>query len=307
MSTSPAAFRAAARFMSVADGMTHPFQRLRSMYLHARWRRVWLGLSVVGFTLAWASVYPFTAQDHRKHMPKTGHLLIAIVMVSLVAAVASVPRPADASLPGSSSLRPVRTEYLPSKHGFGFRNSFSTPEDPKIVRAVSGRCGGMSFASLDYFNEGMAPGADWRMDDYLLTRTLDSIAANIARFALWSVWPDSSDSPLIDGVGQLTRAEEVPRLAKALESGPVPLGLVRARSIAEIGRNHQVVAYAIEQREGTVIISVYDSCQPGADDVTLEFDIADPEGEIVEYAGDWVVAKWRGMFVEQYVPVSPPR
>lgn len=234
--------------------------------------------------------------------------LALLVATALVAALTAVPRSAGAGDDGEpASLEAVRTDFLPSKHGFAFRNSFSSEDDPAIVRALAGRCGGMAYGSLDFYRLGEVPPGDSRFDDYLLTRSVDSVVANLTKFALWSVSPDETRSALVQGVGQLTRDEEIPRLAEALKRGPVPLGLVRARGMREIGRNHQVVAYALEQKGDTVIVSVYDSCQPLADDVTLEFDIRDAQEPVVEYAGDWVVARWRGFFVERYAPVQPPR
>lgn len=235
-------------------------------------------------------------------------MLGLLVATALVSALAAAPRSVGAGDDGEPVvLAAVSTDFLPSKHGFAFRNSFSSEDDPAIVRALSGRCGGMAYGALDYHRLDEVPPEDSAFGDYLLTRSVDSIVANLAKFALWSVSPDETRSALVHGVGQLTRDEEVPRLAEALKRGPVPLGLVRARGIKEIGRNHQVVAYALRQEGDTVIISVYDSCQPLADDVTLEFDMSDAKEPIVEYAGDWVVARWRGLFVERYAPVEPPR
>jgi hypothetical protein len=235
------------------------------------------------------------------------HMLALVFVLSVGLTLAFVPRSADAGLDSLGNLEPVRTAFLPSQHGFGFKNSFSAPSDPYIVRALSGRCGGMSYGSLDYFHRGQAPPADAPLKEYLLARSVDSVVANIARFTLWSVWPDTANSRFVHGVGELTRHEETPRLVKALQSGPVPLGLVRANSISELGRNHQVVAYAVEQRGDIVVVSVYDSNRPLSDDVRLEFDITAADSPVIEYAGDDVIATWRGMFVERYAPAAPPK
>ncbi len=43
----------------------------------------------------------------------------------------------------------------------------------------------------------------------------------------------------IDGVTDLTRNEEIPKLRTSIDKGmPLPLGLVSARSISDIGDNH---------------------------------------------------------------------
>ncbi|HSK47951.1 MAG TPA: hypothetical protein VLA05_08115 [Coriobacteriia bacterium] len=166
----------------------------------------------------------------------------------------------------------------------------------------------MTYASLDsYGRSNRLPRDAKALDRHLAQRSADSILSNGARFALWSISPDRSSSPLVEGVAELTRAEEVPTLAEALRSGPVPLGLVRAKNLGEIGRNHQVVAYAIHQEGSVVSIWVYDSCQPKADDVRLVLDLADPDAPITEYAGTWVIAEWRGLFVERYAPTGPSK
>lgn len=233
------------------------------------------------------------------------HVLIAIATLALVAAAAAVPRPSAGAARAPERVAAVKTAFLPSKHGFAFRNPKPKPKASSFARLTSGRCGGMTYGAIDHFRKNVVPANDRATDDYLLQRSADSIVSNGAKFVLWSVWPKGSNS--FGTIGALTRREELPRLAEQLEKGPVPLGLVRAKGISDIRRNHQVVAYALRMKGDVAIVSVYDSCQPGADDVTLEFDVTDTDGTITEYAGDWVVAEWRGLFVEHYVPASPPK
>jgi hypothetical protein len=234
------------------------------------------------------------------------HVLIAIAILALVAAATARPWPLPVE-DGSAAVRlqPVTTAFRPSEHGFAFRNPPPLPEDPLISRLTSGRCGGMSYGALDHYAYGSPPVAS-DADGYLMDRSVDSIVANGPRFVFWSLWPIRSESPLVASLGELTRQEELPKLITALKSGPVPLGLVRAKGVREIRRNHQVVAYAVDFKGDMVLVSVYDSSHPGADDITLEFPLSDSSAQIDEYAGDWRVAVWRGFFVEHYSPKAPP-
>lgn len=239
-------------------------------------------------------------------MPRR-HLLAAAVACAVVVAVLASPASEPRKAQAFPAFSVVTTAFLPSVHGYDFRNPRPPEGASRLARMLSGRCGGMTYGSLDHFSAGSAPPRGPADDGYLVERSAASLLGNGARFLLWSVLPDARTSLLSPGVGELTIAEEVPALADALRSGPVPLGLVRARSLSEVGRNHQVVAYAIRRSGDRAIISVYDSCQPGADDVTLDVDLTDPAAPIIERAGEWEVARWRGLFVERYSPVEPSR
>lgn len=239
-------------------------------------------------------------------MPINPVSLGALALSAAIVVAAAIPGPAYRDPQTTKELPSVRTAFLPSKDGYAFRNPRPNPELSDFANATSGRCGGMAYASVDHFLAGKRLSAADVNDDFLKNRNNRSVLENFSRFATWSVWPDVSDSPLLNGVGELTRNEELPRLATALEEGPVPIGLVRARGIGEIGLNHQVVAYAIERKGDIAEVFVYDSCQPLADDIKLVVDLTDPSAPIHEYAGDTIVATWRGVFVESYEPIEPP-
>lgn len=230
---------------------------------------------------------------------------IALVLLAMLAVLQTNGSSQSAAFAGTGDI--VRTTaFLPSVYGFEFRNPRPKPSDSRLARLTSGRCGGMSYAAIDNFQAGVETAESAVGDEFLVKRSADSIVANGARFALWSVWPNVARSPLEGGVGTLTRTEELGRLSNALEDGPVPLGLVRAKGLREIGRNHQVVAFSLKRTGDRVVIGIYDSCQPGADDVTLRLRLDHPGGLVREYAGDTVVAEWRGLFVERYTPTDPP-
>jgi hypothetical protein len=61
-----------------------------------------------------------------------------------------------------------------------------------------------------------------------------------------------------------------------------PLGLVMIKSLlpTDLGHNHQVLAYAYRLEGGRATIWVYDPNSPGADDVTLSFDLSDASNPI---------------------------
>lgn len=234
----------------------------------------------------------------------------AFLLVVLVALTFAVPWKGAAEKADATTARglpegswTVTTSFRPSADGHSFKNPVRDPRDPIMRQVTTEQCGGMAFTALDGFNSGSGPSARTPREISVQTRSAESVLSNGARFALWSIWPDRARGVLEGGVVTLTREEELPRLARELERGPVPLGLVRARSLADVGRNHQVVAYKMVRTKQRVIVGIYDPTQPRADDVTLEIDLDDPKGEISEWAGDWRIATWRGLFVERYAAV----
>jgi len=207
-----------------------------------------------------------------------------------------------------------RTAFDPAVHGFGFPNAFvdvfaTLPNGTKITTA--GRCGGMAYASLDLFHAD-APAPRWGAGLYAPSRVppddnwlADTIRARLfdsfkvlsaARFATWSIGPDDPFGP-IDGVRRSTSHEELPRVVKAIDAGrPVPLGLVVARSIGDIGKNHQVVAHGYSQAGGVTSVLITDSNSPGREVVLTPQD------------GAWKASNgptWRGFFVQDYKAKKP--
>jgi hypothetical protein len=158
-----------------------------------------------------------------------------------------------------------RVNYPLDRFGFQFSNRFRNviaelPGGRKIE--LNGRCGGMTFASLDHFFAGRpAPSvrpADLPADtgvppdgsplaDYIMRRHYHSLAIPaMLNVFLWTVLPDRSTF-FARGVHERTVYEELPRLRQAIDQGrPVPLVLIHARDLANIGLNHQVVAYGYD-------------------------------------------------------------
>jgi hypothetical protein len=73
--------------------------------------------------------------------------------------------------------------------------------------------------------------------------------------------------------------DEWPKVRSDIEAGhPSPLGLIKVKSSdpRQLKHDHQVLAYAYALEGGILTVSVYDPNQPGRDDVTLRFSVADP-------------------------------
>jgi hypothetical protein len=219
-----------------------------------------------------------------------------------------------------------RTGFDPRAHGFHFANDFVD----KVVTipgygevATDGRSGGMAFAALDYWFAGLpipshrpedfpdraVPEDGTRLADYIHKRLFDSFATWSARQFL--TWTLAEDHPTwsYPGVVGWTR-EELPRLRRSIDAGrPVVLGLVGARSLDEVARNRQVVAYGYDDdgagppaqpgRTATRVL-VYDSHHPDREVVLT----VDQGGARLE--GSAGGGPWRGLFVQDYTRERPP-
>lgn len=201
------------------------------------------------------------------------------------------------------------TGFRPSKHGFGFANTW---RDLLLgVITSRGRCGGMVFAALDAFLANVelseeSRGASLPAHDSGLARSIwkrqvqsvvVGLGGNLWRFARFTYLP--SASPL--GVGVATRRELLTVFDSLRVGRPAPLGLVSGIGLTHMARNHQVLAYAARFDEERVTIRVYDPNHPRRDDVTLEVPM-DPHAPVLERIGTRV-KPWRGLFVERYSPV----
>ncbi|MDM7829754.1 dolichyl-phosphate-mannose--protein mannosyltransferase [Cellulomonas edaphi] len=207
-----------------------------------------------------------------------------------------------------------RTAFDPAVHGFSFPNAFvdvllTLPSGKAI--STAGRCGGMAYASLDLFHAGVPaprwgaglfapqrvpPDDNW-LADTIRARLFDSfMVRSAASFVTWSVHPDDPAGPL-KGVRRWTVEDELPKVIRAIDAGrPVPLGLVVARRVSAIGKNHQVVAHGYSRSNGTTSVLITDSNSPGRE-VTLT-----PKD------GAWVASNgptWRGFFVQDYARKKP--
>jgi hypothetical protein len=212
------------------------------------------------------------------------------------------------------------TGFVPSRHGFHFRNDFAGKQVvvPGFGEVPTrGRGGGMAYAALDYWYAGLpvpthraedfqsvgVPQDGSRLSDYLYKRLFDSFATWTARqFVTWTLaadqqtWADA-------GVVAHTRREQLPLLRRAIDAGhPAVLGLVASSTLDGLGANHQVVAHAYDADDATgeIRIRVYDPDRVDQE-VVLWLDEASPHLEST-VAGE----RWRGCFVQDYVPERPP-
>ncbi len=196
------------------------------------------------------------------------------------------------------------TTFKPSVNGLHFTNGW--PPEPDIIVNVpplgnvpigdahNGLCGGMVFTALDVFMAGLPPIPDTTnppqgspLFNYIVSRLIASfnLPGGVLKYYDWMNTPDHDTGisfAIRRGVAWHTIVEELPKIKADIDSGsPSPLGLVTMYSAnpADLGQNHQVLAYAYEQdNAGNVTIQVYDpnTDPPNADGVHLSLNINDP-------------------------------
>jgi hypothetical protein len=216
--------------------------------------------------------------------------------------------------------------FAPSTNGLHYPNSWPSEPDVKIATpfgsipigdASNGLCGGMAFAAADLFvarklppETDQNPPADSPAFNYIVRRLIDSfnIPAGVAEYYEWMVLgrADVGLGLVIHGTSYRTVEEELPKVRKAIESGkPCPLGLILVNSTnpLDLGKNHQVLAYAYEDTGSTTTVSVYDSNVPDTE-VTITFSTAHPErGTTFAYSGN--EEELFGFFAVPYTPADP--
>lgn len=227
--------------------------------------------------------------------------------------------------------------YKPEDYAFRFPNAFvnqvwSGRIPPRIGReykiTTSGRCGGMAFASLDFYYLGRpAPAVKTQdfapasvppdghpLSDYIYTRQLHSMltswlgALNGLRFLHWSgLSPQRLHQKSLD---------EERKAVESLDRGkPVVLGLVKAtsRGLSAQGVNHQVVGYSYRTDEsGQLEFLVYDPNEPFDASSSEPYQVVfrravDPEDTELPYEliRPGRIDRWRGFFVQHYRPRVP--
>ena len=217
----------------------------------------------------------------------------------------------------------VMTDFNSKKNGFYFSNKFKNVVFDNFLFSwtTSGRCGGMAYAALDYFyagipipthNEkdfpnGQVPGDDSMLGKYIYDRLITSLFANGLKFYSWARKLDHYTWAYDQGVPQLTKDEEFPKLMRRLENGPVPIGLMHPEGgLTNLGKNHQVVAYGaeIDDASGTMKVYVYDNNHPGRE-VVLTRGPSDTyfTNNIIRNDGSY--GTYRGFFVEAYSHKTP--
>lgn len=209
-------------------------------------------------------------------------------------------------------LRPAgmfETDFLPTRDGFKFKNEwtntpYSIPPlrgsllDKKYGNADKGLCGGMVLGALDYFAAGQeipqmdtAPAGERDpLFLYLVNRLFDTFSVNSVSLLLKlmnPLYPDTDENVLstfglADGRAAVMANQEWPLIRGDINSGrpsPVCIVTVKSANPFDLGKCHQVLAYAYEAAGHDVTLHVYDPNSPGGDKVHMKFtdgDVAHP-------------------------------
>jgi hypothetical protein len=206
------------------------------------------------------------------------------------------------------TLRPaVRHDsgFLPSKHGYHFTNSwpntpYSLPPlkgsvlDYKYGNAVNGLCGGMVDSARDYWQakipipaRTVAPsGEQDPLFVYIVNRLFDTFDVDDVSLYLKYMnpaYPDTDENVatsvgLADGRASVVINTEWPIVRDDINGGsPSCLGLVTVKSLnpGDLGKCHQVMAYAYLEDGMNVTLWIYDPNQPNDDNVTIQFNEQD--------------------------------
>lgn len=181
--------------------------------------------------------------------------------------------------------REVSTSFLPSVNGWKFTNSW--PAVPNRVinlglfgipigNASDGMCGGMVWAAIDYFMAGRSipplatapPNLQDPYFNFVAERLYDSFELPMGPVNTYI--PYMSAQFPADKRPYVTIKEAIPRIRACIAQGqPAPLGLIGAISdniIADLGKNHQVLAYSYKRDGPWVTLGIYDPNRALADD-----------------------------------------
>lgn len=237
--------------------------------------------------------------------------------------------PARVSAPASKAPVAAATAvrvFVPSAHGFRFRNNFPgvglptflvgpEPDAGNRRGPAFGLCGGMSAAAADYFLAGRAipsvtqvPTRGSVLYEFLYLRQAESIGPGVATALRFVQAMRQSDNEL-----RRATEQEIPAIRDAVRlRGVAPIGLVLARFGGPPGANaasdnHQVLALAVRDEDGHTVIDIYDPNYPGDDAVTIILDGAEPGpvGRLVRGGGSRSKPV-RGLLVVPYTPRTPP-
>jgi hypothetical protein len=175
------------------------------------------------------------------------------------------------------------TDFVPSRHGFRFTNSFRGLPVPFSIPGVRepsatyGLCGGMSAAAMDHFRHRAtiprntaAPAKGTWLYNYLYSRQMTTFGVAgryILQFISWMVLPTGT----LHGTRKRTY-DQFSGVRTELNNGrPVILGLVYVSGgSGKVWENHQVLAYGYSRgNNGAATIRIYDPNYPGNDGVEI--------------------------------------
>lgn len=216
--------------------------------------------------------------------------------------------------------------FLPSRNGLHYPNSWphlpaltvATPFGSlPIGDAANGLCGGMAFAVADLVEASDLPPSATTTPDpaspafaYVVSRLLDSfdLPAGVAQFYLWLNLPAHDTWLTGHGIAWRTIRDELPKVRVAIDAGhPCPLGLVQVHSTnpADLGRNHQVLAYGYDDAGPRTTLRIYDPNCPDDDGVTIAFDTSRPDGATEFVHSRRSSPPVLGFFTTHYTPKDP--
>jgi uncharacterized protein YjbI with pentapeptide repeats len=201
------------------------------------------------------------------------------------------------------------TKFVPAKNGFHFPNKF---KDWLAFKGLStpGRCGGMVYAALDYFNAGRkipkttdVPANGSVLSTYIWQRQYTAATEHIWDFVGANLNVGGS---VTSGVFNAGLKQWLPVLKGFIEKGqPVMLGLVVPDGNPfDWGSNHFVLAVGFEGSGDNVVIFVYDPNRPGVT-ARLAPDVKAQRWMLT--GGDHPPKPWVTYFVDlDYKKDSPP-
>ncbi|MBX3383203.1 MAG: hypothetical protein KF864_06810 [Phycisphaeraceae bacterium] len=215
--------------------------------------------------------------------------IVLAIAAPLLLPVAREPDPPHVGAPTThSSPIAERVPFLPSTHGFQFRNAFRGSPLPASLRGwgiegsvelpeTFGLCGGMSLLAADHYLHGVPmpqdrtpPSPGTPLYETIYARQVESLgfmAIAATKFVQWMAMPDESET---GGCIREATAQELPSLIARLDDGnPAPLGMVyRATTGPDRGKlweNHQVLVYGYEADADSITLRVYDPNYPRHD------------------------------------------
>jgi len=153
-------------------------------------------------------------------------------------------------------------DFLPSTHGFQFSNGFKDGRYAGVFNHANGLCGGMAFAIRDYHESANLPPQTDQVPtvetnkvllDFIAERQVDSVSQkSVGNYFSMPKFQPNDVQKLFD------------KVKKDINENHLSiLGLIRAQSIFEITKNHQVGCYGFtEDSLGNVNCFVYDPGLP---------------------------------------------
>jgi len=189
--------------------------------------------------------------------------LISMLITLAGAIVPSARVSSDGRSAAFDQREPDIRTFLPSTHGFRFRNSFSgSPLQVSLGKLGEslgipqnyGLCGGMSAAAADFFlarrtipAQSNVPSDSESLYDYIYTRQMDSLGDAFRYALIFLRWMEMRD----EGIAG-TRSRSIPCLGAVRDSidagKPIMLGLVFSTTRkGKLWENHQVMAYDLSR------------------------------------------------------------